>query len=63
MQLAVVGALYAKDGGVDVGVHAGGTFRERLTVVDGLVAVAYGNEVEEQAGDATVEFVKWMQGD
>lgn len=63
LQLAVVGALHAKNGGFDVGVQAGGPFCQRLAVVDGFVAVVYGDEVDEQAGDASVEFVKGMQGD
>jgi hypothetical protein len=61
LQLAVVGALYALDGGFDVGIQARGAFCQCLAVVDGSVAVVHGDEVEEQTGDASVEFVKWMQ--
>jgi hypothetical protein len=61
LQLAVVGALYALDRSFDVGIQARGAFCQCLAVVDGNVAVVHGDEVEEQTGDASVEFVKWMQ--
>jgi len=63
LQFTAVGTLHAKNGSFDVGVQAGGALCQCLAVVDGLVAVIYGDEVEEQAGDASVEFVERMQGD
>lgn len=63
LQFAAVGTLHALDGSLDVGVQAGRAFGKRRAVIDGFVAVVYGDEIEEQAGDAPVEFVKRMQCD
>ena len=62
-QHAVVGGTDAGDRGLDVGVRLSRGIRERLAVVNGLKAVVDGDEIEEQAGDASVEFVKRVQRD
>ena len=60
LQFAVVGTLHAEDGCFDVGVQARRALCQCLAVVYGFVAVIHSDKVEEQAGDASVEFVKRM---
>ena len=63
LQAVIVRGTDAGDGGLDVGVGCVLGFVERLAVVDGVVSVVNGDQVEEQAGGASVEFIKRVQGD
>lgn len=55
----MVGLLYAGDRSLDIGVHR--LFQQSVAVINRRMAVGDGYQVEEQPGNASVEFVERMQ--
>ena len=59
IEILMVGLLYAGDRSLDIGVHR--LFQQSVAVINRRIAVGNGYQVEEQPGNASVEFVERMQ--